>query len=142
MTTQENSTEKPKKSIVKKLIRNTLIFIVLGSALAVYVCFYYPFGEGVKAGQLNYVVYKGYVFKTYEGKMIQAGFRGSAKTPGTAVQSYEFEFSISNKDIAEKLMKAGGKEVQLHYKEYLGAIPWRGYSKYVVDDILEIKDTY
>ena len=30
------------------------------------------FGEGVKSGELNYVVYKGLVFKTYEGKLIQS----------------------------------------------------------------------
>ena len=33
--------------------------------------FYFVFGEGVKAGELNYLVRKGYIFKTYEGKMIQ-----------------------------------------------------------------------
>ena len=34
--------------------------------------YYYVFGEGVKAGELNYMVKKGYVFKTYEGKLIQS----------------------------------------------------------------------
>ena len=52
------------------------------------------FGEGVKSGELNYVVKKGYIFKTYEGKLIQSGFR--SRTPGT-VQSYEFEFSVGDR---------------------------------------------
>ncbi|MGM9765535.1 MAG: hypothetical protein ACI3ZO_04175, partial [Candidatus Cryptobacteroides sp.] len=39
--------------------------------------FYFVFGEGVKAGELNQVVYKGYIFKTYEGRLIQSGLRGT-----------------------------------------------------------------
>ena len=55
------------------------------------------FGEGVKAGQLNFVVRKGYIFKTYEGKLIQSGFRSGV---AGSIQSYEFEFSVANPEIA------------------------------------------
>lgn len=109
------------------------LVVVLALALFVYIRFYYVFGEGVKAGDLNYVVYKGVVFKTYEGKLIQSGFRG--KQAGT-IQSYEFEFSVEDKELAEELMRRGGQTVELHYKEYFGAIPWRGYSKFIVDGIV------
>ena len=102
-----------------------------------YYRYYWVFGEGVKSGELNYVVKKGYIFKTYEGKLIQSGFR--SRTPGT-VQSYEFEFSVGDKSIAEKLMLSSGKEVELHYKEYLHAVPWRGYTNYVVDSIIAIRE--
>lgn len=109
------------------------VIIVLALALFVYIKFYYVFGEGVKAGDLNYVVYKGVVFKTYEGKLIQSGFRG--KQAGT-IQSYEFEFSVEDKELAEELMRRGGQTVELHYKEYFGVLPWRGYSKFIVDGIV------
>ena len=82
---------------------------------------------------MNYVVYKGLVFKTYEGKLIQSGIR--SKTAGT-IQSYEFEFSVENEALARKLMLLGGKNIELHYKEYFGALPWRGFSKFVVDSIV------
>lgn len=36
-------------------------------------------------------------------------------------------------------MRCSGKSVELHYKEYLGALPWRGQQKYVVDKILSAK---
>jgi hypothetical protein len=116
-----------------------IIFFVIFAALAgfFYWRYFWIFGEGVKAGELNYVVKKGYVFKTYEGKLIQSGLR--SRTPGT-VASYEFEFSVKNEEIANKLMLSGGKEVELHYKEYLNAIPWRGYSNYVVDSIIAIRE--
>ncbi len=116
-----------------------IIFLCIAAILAgiIYYRYFWVFGEGVKAGELNFVVRKGYVFKTYEGKLIQSGFR--SRTPGT-IQSYEFEFSVANKSIAEKLMLSSGKEVELHYKEYLHALPWRGYNKYVVDSIISLRD--
>ena len=121
---------------MKKFLFITISIILLALAGFLYWRYYWVFGEGVKAGELNYVVKKGYIFKTYEGKLIQSGLR--SRTPGT-VQSYEFEFSVINKRIADTLMVSGGKEVELHYKEYLGAIPWRGYSAYIVDSIIAIR---
>lgn len=119
-----------------KKFRNILIAVVIvGLGLFVGIRFYYPFGEGVKTGQLNFVVYKGIIFKTYEGRLIQTGFRSDA-TGG--IQSNEFNFSITDKDIAEKLMTAGGQIVELRYKEYFGALPWRGYSKFIVDEIINM----
>jgi hypothetical protein len=112
----------------------SIILIIVGFG---YYRYYWVFGEGVKSGELNYVVRKGYIFKTYEGKLIQSGFR--SKTPGT-IQSYEFEFSVGDKTIAEKLMLSSGKEVELHYKEYVSSVPWRGYTNYVVDSIIAIRE--
>jgi hypothetical protein len=123
--------------VAKKITLIITSIVVLLFALFIYIKFYYVFGEGVKTGNLNFVVYKGYIFKTYEGKIIQSGFR--SKTTGT-IQSYEFDFSIEDKEVADSLMRSGGKEVELHYKEYLGTLPWRGMSKYIVDKILAVHD--
>lgn len=117
------------------------LFIILGVALLilvgfVYFRFYFVLGEGVKAGELNYVVKKGYIFKTYEGKLIQTGLR--SKQTGN-IQSNEFEFSVDNPAIAEKMMLNSGKVFELRYKEYMGALPWRGYSNYVVYEIISIQ---
>src|SRR5512133_3716551 len=98
---------------------------------------YFVFGEGVKAGDLNYMVKKGYVFKTWEGRLIQTGFK--TPTPG-AMQSNEFEFSIVNDKLATALERASGKVVEVRYKEYIAVLPWRGMSKYVVIEVLNIKD--
>ena len=113
--------------------------LVVAIALVVFILmrYFFVFGEGVKAGELNYVVKKGFIFKTYEGKLIQNGLR--SKAPGT-VQSYEFVFSVSNEVVAQKLMLNSGRVVELHYKEYIGSVPWRGYSEFVVDSIVAITD--
>ena len=112
------------------------ILIVLGAGF-IYWRFFWVFGEGVKAGQLNNLMKKGYVFKTYEGRLIQAGFQGGG---AGSVQSYEFRFSVVNEKVAAQLMSNSGKEFELHYKEYMATVPWRGTSVYIVDSILSMKD--
>jgi hypothetical protein len=109
-----------------------LVILVLGAAWFAW-HFYWVFGEGVKAGQLNNFVKKGYIFKTYEGKLIQAGFQGGQ--PGS-VQSNEFRFSVASESVAAKLMSNSGKDFELHYKEYMGALPWRGTSVFIVDSVI------
>ncbi|MHB9143035.1 MAG: hypothetical protein ACYC25_14280 [Paludibacter sp.] len=120
----------------KSLGIGTLIVLIVFTGWFIFK-FYFVFGEGVKAGELNYFVHKGYMFKTFEGKMIQPGFR--SQTTGT-IQSYEFEFSVENKAVADSLMRCSGKMLELHYKEYLGAVPWRGVNKFVVDSIVSVKN--
>jgi hypothetical protein len=128
--------EEPVKKRKKgKWIALFTLAVILTLTVFIYVRFYFVWGEGVKSGQLNYVVYKGYIFKTYEGKLIQAGLK-SANGGAGSIQSNEFIFSISNKEVAEKLMLLGGQETDLYYKEYLGTLPWRGHSKFVVDSLI------
>lgn len=119
-----------------KIFTWTGVILALALAGFIYFRFYFVFGDGVKAGELNQFIYKGYVWKTYEGKLIQAGFRGSAKGSGAAVESYIFDFSVADDEVANELMRCSGKSVELHYKEYLGTLPWRGMQKYVVDRIV------
>ena len=123
-----------KKSKVKTYI---VLFLILVLGGFIFVRYYFVFGTGVKSGELNYLVHKGVVFKTYEGKLIQTGFR--ADKPG-GFQSNQFEFSVADKKVAEKLMLASGRNVELHYKEYFAAIPWRGFTKFIVDSIIDIND--
>ena len=123
-----------KRSGWKKFRNITILILIAGLALFVGIRYYYPYGEGVKTGQLNFVVHKGVIFKTYEGKLIQSGFWSNKG----GIQSNEFDFSIADSKIADSLMRVGGQVVELHYKEYFGTLPWRGYSKYIVDDIISI----
>ena len=125
------------KTKIIGIVTSVILLAVLGFFFFRY---YFVFGEGVKAGELNQVMYKGYVFKTYEGRLIQAGFRGASSSKGTVtMESYVFEFSVEDKEVADSLMRCSGKSVELHYKEYLGALPGRGQQKYVVDKILSVK---
>ena len=131
-----NTAPKKTSGFMKFIGWLTIIAVLIG-AILFWWNYYYVFGEGVKSGELNYVVKKGNVFKTYEGKLIQSGLR--SKTVGS-VQSYEFDFSVTNDSIANILMNNSGSYFDLHYKEYKGSIPWRGYSVYIVDQIISHKN--
>lgn len=119
------------------IISGVVLVLLLALAGWFWFQFYFVFGEGVKAGELNYVVHKGYVFKTYEGRLIQAGY--NSKNSTATIQSNEFRFSVDNKAVADSLMRCTGKQVELHYKEFKGALPWRGVSEFVVDSIISVK---
>ena len=119
---------------VVAIIAAVAVVALLGLA---YYSYFFVFGEGVKAGELNYVVKKGYIFKTYEGKLIQSGLQ--SKAIGN-IQNNEFEFSIANSAVADSMMKHSGKFYELHYKEYNHSLPWRGFSVFVVDSIISVRD--
>lgn len=133
----EQAEPAPKPSRFRKFIRVLRVLLVLGLIAFIYFRFFFVFGDGVKSGHLNYAVRKGNVFKTYEGKLIQEGYR--SKTAGT-IQSYEFEFSIRDKRIYDILAANSGKRFDLHYKEYHGVLPWRGNTKYIVDSIITMRE--
>ena len=125
-----------KRNGFKSFMNKFLIIGIVLVAILIWWQYFYVFGEGVKSGELNYVVKKGNIFKTYEGKLIQSGFK--SKTVGT-VQSYEFEFSVANDSIANVLMNNSGQYFDLHYKEYKKSLPWRGFSVFIVDEIKSMK---
>lgn len=112
-----------------------ILLLVLG--IWGYVRYYFVFGEGVKAGNINFIVKKGYVFKTWEGRLIQEGIKTAA--PG-ALQNNEFDFTIENDSIAKILELNSGNFVELRYKEYNNAILWRGNSNYIVTEIVQITE--
>ena len=134
----EHPAEIPVKKRVsgfKRFTRVMGVLIFLGLIAFIYFKFFFVFGDGVKSGHLNYAVKKGNIFKTYEGKLIQEGYR--SKTAGV-IQSYEFEFSIKSKKVYDILAANSGKRFELHYKEYHGIVPWRGNTKYIVDSIVAL----
>lgn len=120
---------------MKKVGLTILLLVLFGVIGGLYFWFYIPFSNsGVKAGVLNNFKHKGIIFKTYEGELIQSGFR-----PGQqGLMSNEFQFSVEDPEVAKQLMSLSGRRLQLHYKEYFGKLPWRGYSNFIVDSIVTI----
>ncbi len=119
----------------KTILGVTLLILLAALAGFCYFKFWWVFSDGTKTGELNSLTYTGYVFKTYEGEMILTGY-GSKNNMGT-VQSKTFKFSVANREVAEKLTQMTGLRVTVHYKEYKGALPWRGYEKAIVDYVEE-----
>jgi hypothetical protein len=123
---------------MRKHLWKIILALVLVLGVTGYVRYYWVFGTGVKAGELNYVVHKGILFKTYEGKMIQTGIRSQNGT----LESFEFVFSVADEQVAQELMMNSGNQFNLHYREYLAPLPWRGHSKFVVDSIISMSKVH
>jgi hypothetical protein len=120
----------------KRIITISLIVLVVILTGVFYYRYYFVFGDGTKAGTMNYFVHKGYMFKTYEGRLIQSGLR----TPLQGnVQSNEFMFSVTDPKVAKMLSENAGAFLELHYKEYFHTLPWRGVSTFVVDSVMRIQ---
>jgi len=116
----------------KKILSYTVVILIAGLAIFGYYRYYWVFGVGTRAGVLNTFMKKGIIFKTWEGKIIQSGFKAN-------IQSNEFEFSVENEKVAEILRNNSGREVEVQYREYLHALPWRGMQQYIVDSVYEIR---
>ncbi len=114
-----------------------LLFVIVVGGIIFWWRYYFQFGEGVKGGDLNHLEKKGVLFKTYEGKIIQEGFK--TNSPG-ALQSNEFEFSVEDEKIASELERCSGKFVEVRYKEYRNSLLWRGDSKYIVTEVITVRD--
>jgi hypothetical protein len=119
----------------RKIITIFTLIVLILLAGTFYYRYYFVFGEGVKAGQLNYFVKKGYMFKTYEGKLIQSGIK--SEVAGN-IASNEFMFSVTSESVAAKLNSNAGSFLELHYREYLHTLPWRGVSVFVVDSVMSV----
>jgi hypothetical protein len=120
-----------------KILTTIVSVVLLGLAVFVYFKFFFVYSEGTNAGDINYFQREGFVFKTYEGKMIQTGYN-SHNTSAT-IQSNEFKFSVVDEKVAEQIDSNSSRQIKLHWKRYLGTLPWRGNSQYVVDSIISVK---
>ncbi len=65
--------------------------------------------------------------------MIQTGLKNT-KVQGS-IQSNEFRFSVVDKNVAKQLDEGTNTGVKLHWKRYLGSLPWRGKSQFIVDSV-------
>lgn len=122
-----------------KVITISTTIIVLLLAAFIFFRFFFVYSTGVNSGDINYFQREGVIFKTYEGKMIQTGFK-SATTKTQGLRSNEFVFSVKDKAVADSLMRCSGKQVELRWKRYFGTLPWRGKSQFVVYEILSVRD--
>ena len=117
---------------MKKILWSIFVILMVSLVMFIYWRFYFVLAQGTQAGTLNIFQEKGVVFKTYEGKIILSGFKVN-------VQSNEFSFSVTKPELAQQLLKVSGREMNVHYKQYFGSLPWRGMQNYIVDSIYEVR---
>ena len=123
----------------RKIIASIVSILLLTLVVFVYFKFFFVYSEGTNEGDINYFQREGFVFKTYEGKMIQTGYN-SHNTSAT-IQSNEFKFSVVDEKVAQQIDSNSSRQIKLHWKRYLGTLPWRGNSQFVVDSIIMVRQS-
>ncbi|MBP6456248.1 MAG: hypothetical protein KA275_05905 [Chitinophagaceae bacterium] len=124
-----------------------LLFALLSTAY-VYWYYYDLKSEGSRIGVLNKISKKGNIFKTYEGEIVQLGYKPSAQG---GINSNTFYFSVEDQGIADSLNAVLGKNLKVHYNQYRKCLPWRGENyngqnqnnetgQYIVDKIEKVTD--
>lgn len=125
---------------MKKTIPIVLLVLLL-PFLYVYWYYFNIYSDGDREGVMMKISRKGNIFKTYEGEIIQPGFRSGAGS----INSNNFKFTAADEEVSKQLSAATGKTVKIHYVQYRKNLPWRGDNynmdnaddgQYIVDKVL------
>lgn len=121
---------------MKKFLFWVIGIVIIFLVVYVFINVAYTYSDGNRAGRLIKFSHKGYVFKTYEGELNLGGIN---TTNGGVMINNMWQFSVVDKAVADSLSKLEGKEINLHYKEKINSLSWRGDSRYIVDKIVEVR---
>jgi hypothetical protein len=116
----------------KKVLRWTLVIIIVFLGIFVYWKYFYTYSEGYRAGLLQKFSVKGTIFKTYEGEMILSSVSSNREV---ALASEKFNFTMTNKALVRQFDTLQGNMVIVHYRQKNGRLPWQGDTPYLVDSV-------
>jgi hypothetical protein len=109
--------------------------VLLVALLAGYLAFVlkWSYSTGERAGWVQKFSNKGWVCKTWEGELALVSL------PGSTVE--KFYFTVRDDDVAERISKAIGHRVSLHYEEKVG-LPTScfGDTRYFVTSVTETRE--
>lgn len=91
------------------------------------------YSSGNRAGTISKFSERGYVFKTYEGQLMEGGYSGET---GSLSPRY-WDFSTKEDSVVKKIEKAlaTGERITLVYQEKFVKFPWNGDTEYIVTDV-------
>ncbi|HEY3402674.1 MAG TPA: hypothetical protein VGK59_04750, partial [Ohtaekwangia sp.] len=113
------------KKTTKKVIK-IIIAAVVGISLIVLAFLYWgTYEDGVMAGKILRISQKGYVFKTYEGKINLETF-GSLKGVSPIAEAFDFSVEKSEEALIKQLQEVAlsGERVNLYYIKRYWSFPW------------------
>lgn len=129
MVTREKNADNPRcgsRGGIVLVLLVVLGLLVLLFALYTLFTLHWSYSEGERAGILQKFSRKGWVFKTYEGELAMSIVPGVTPTI--------WEFSVRDREVADRLNAALGKRVALHYTEHRGVpTSWFAETPYFVD---------
>jgi hypothetical protein len=124
------------KRTTKKVLKITIIVIVLVGIAVLSYMYWGVYERGVMAGKVLRISEKGVMFKTYEGKINLETF-GALKGANPIAESFDFSVESNQKELIKELevVALSGERVNLNYIKRYVKFPWRGDTKYFVTKI-------
>jgi hypothetical protein len=119
-----------------RILRLTVISIVLiGVGIFVYL-YWGQIEKGTMAGKVLRISEKGYIFKTYEGKINLETF-GALKGTSPIAESFDFSIEKGDQELIEKLQEVAlsGERVNLHFIKRPARFFWRGDTRYFATSV-------
>jgi hypothetical protein len=105
-----------------------LFVLVLLVALYFWAAWHWSYSNGERAGWVQKLSNKGWICKTWEGELSMVAMPGASPE--------KFVFTVHDDAVADKVTKAMGKRVTLHYEQKVG-LPGScfGETRYYVDGV-------
>jgi hypothetical protein len=120
----------------KKFLK--ILVAVIFIALIGYYCFAYyaVFENGVMAGKVLRISERGFLFKTFEGKLNLETF-GALKGASPIAESFDFSVEKDKTDVIKELEEVAlsGERVNLYFVKRYKSFPWRGETKYFIEKV-------
>ncbi len=126
----ENFTQKTKRvvlGITKKILLTLTVILLITFSF-----FYWGVYEnGLMAGKVLRISKKGFVFKTYEGKLNLETF-GALKGVSPIAESFDFSVEASELELIKQLedVSLSVERINLYFTKRYMVFPWRGETKY------------
>jgi hypothetical protein len=119
-----------------KILKRILIFGIILSIAIIAFLYWGSYESGEMAGRVVRISEKGFMFKTYEGKLSLESF-GALKGVSPVAETFDFSVESGDKQVIEQLNQVAlsGERVSLHYVRRFMRFPWRGDTKYFVTQV-------
>ena len=116
-----------------------MIIVLVGLVIMAFL-YWGTYENGVMAGKVLRISEKGFVFKTYEGKLSLESF-GALKGVSPVAETFDFSVESSEDTVIEQLNEVAlsGERVNLHFKKRFMSFPWRGETKYFITQVERTK---
>ena len=124
---------KKAKSWVVRAIVLLLVAVIVVLAAWTWIALTFTYSQGERAGYVQKLSKKGWIFKTWEGELAMANLPGAMPEV--------FHFSIREDAVAGRIQESLGRRVRLMYDEHLGVpVNWFGETPYFVVNMEVVDD--
>lgn len=119
-----------------RIIKRTIILAVLLGLGVLAFLYFGVYEKGYLAGKVLRVTEKGFLFKTYEGKINLDSF-GALKGVSPVAETFDFSIEAEQTEVILQLQQVAlsGERVNLYFVKRYVQFPWRGDTKYFVTKV-------